>query len=360
MTIDTAALPSLVQLPAQPDMPDPLIMNDGTRVTTPTQWTLRRVEIKRILEYYAVGHMPPPPGNVQGQVKSSQTVLDGKARFLQVHLTFGPHEALGFDVAVFTPAGAGPFPAIVHPSFTPTPDASSAATAAQSFADIIGRGYAVLTYDYQTTATDTPDTRKSGFFPAYPQYDWGAGGAWAWGMSRCADYLETQTWVDTAKIMAIGHSRLGKATLIAGAFDERFALVAPAGAGCYGTSAYRYCGKGRGGKEGLEEYAARFPYQIGPHLAQFSGHVDRLPFDQHWMLALVAPRAFFAADASGDPYCNENALEHSYRGAQPVYALLGVPNKIGMHIRPGGHALTAEDWAVILDFAEARLPQTRP
>lgn len=354
----TMTMPSVDKLPIHAEMPDPMILANGKRVTTRAQWTKHRAEMKRVIEYYAVGRMPPPPGNVRGHTRLSQAVMDGKAHFTLTHLTFGPHASLGFDIAVFMPSGTGPFPTIVHPAFTPTPGTSPDAdpeSVAKSFAFLLGRGYAILTYDYRTTAADTPDTRKAGFFRAYPEYDWGAAGAWAWGMSRCVDYLETQAWVDKTKIIAVGHSRVGKATLIAGAFDERFAVVAPAGAGCFGTSAYRFSGKTRSGKEGLEEYTARFPYQVGPRLAEFSGQVEKLPFDQHWLIALVAPRAFIAADASEDPYCSEQALLQSVGGAKPVFAFLGVPGRLSVHIRPGGHALAPEDWAAILDFADAQM-----
>ena len=124
--------------------------------------------------------------------------------------------------------------------------------AAQNYAEPLRRGYAIVCFQYQQCGLDKPQGyRQSGFFPAYPRYDWGDLAAWAWGMSRSVNYLETQAFADKAKIIAVGHSRLGKAALVAGAFDERFALTAPAGSGCAGTGAYRFNGKGRGGKEGL-------------------------------------------------------------------------------------------------------------
>ena len=351
-------LPDVKDLPVQPGMPDPLITGDGKNITTARQWEPHRAEMKRLIAHYAVGTMPPPPGNVRGREIQAQTVWDGRATFRLVHLSFGPGERLGFDVALFIPTvGKAPFPTIVHPSFSPTPGTGTTdgESAAKGFADALERGYAVLTYDYQTTAIDKPETRTMGFFPAYPGYDWGAEGAWAWAISRCVDYLQTEKWVDKKKILAVGHSRLGKATLIAGAFDERFALVAPAGSGCFGTGAYRFCGKGRGGKEGLEAYTVRFPFHVSPRLPLFAGQVGRLPFDQHWLVALVAPRPFIAAEAISDPYCNGNAAKQTFLAAKPVFALLGVPERLGWNFRPGGHALTAEDWAAILDFSDGQL-----
>jgi hypothetical protein len=221
------------------------------------------------------------------------------------------------------------------------------------------RGYAVATFDYQQAGADRPAARDTGFFPAYPDHDWGALAAWAWGMSRCVDYLASQTFVDTSKLVAVGHSRLGKTALVAGAFDERFAVTAPAGSGCGGTGAYRFNGKGRGGKEGLEDATRKFPQWFGPRLAEFSGQVEKLPFDQHWFMALIAPRWFIAADGLEDPYANGKALAKAYLAAQPVYAFLGVPERLGIAFRPGGHDLAEGDWQAILDFADQSLRQRK-
>jgi hypothetical protein len=358
-------LPALSELPNHPEMPDPLLRADGLPIKTRAEWEARRGEMRRMIEYYLVGTMPPPPGNVTGRQTEMRSVLDGKATFRRFHLTFGPKAKLGFDVAVFTPTANGgkePFPTFVHPSFAATPGTGASEpdpdAAAAPFAEALTRGYAVLTYDYRQTAADTPATRESGFFAAYPGYDWGAEGAWAWGMSRCVDFLETQPFANKNQLIAVGHSRLGKATLIAGAFDDRFALVAPAGSGCMGTGAFRFSGKTHGGKEGLDEYTARFPYQVSPRLPQFAGHVEKLPFDQHWLVALVAPRPFFAAEALGDPYCNGHAFQETFLHALPVYQFLGAAEKIGFHFRTGGHAFTPEDWTAILDFADQTLRGT--
>ena len=138
-------------------------------------------------------------------------------------------------------------------------------------------------------------------------------------MSRCVDYLETQPFADKSKLIAVGHSRLGKTALVAGAFDERFALTAPAGSGCGGTGAYRFNGKKRGGKEGLEEATKNYPQWFGPHLREFAGQVEKLPFDQHWLMALIAPRLFIAAEqAAGDGATNGKALAQAYLAARPV------------------------------------------
>ena len=386
---DNAAMPAVKDLPVRAAMPDPLVQGDGQKITTPQQWNQRREEIKRILEYYALGHRPPPPGNVVGHELQSKQLLDGKVTYRLVHLAFGPAESLGFDIAVFIPASAetakAPFATIIQPSFFLTPgaapakpllpQASSPATpkaaskkgvgrgpisltpedAAKQYAEPLHRGYAIVTFYYQQCGADTPDFRQSGFFPAYAAYDWGDLAAWAWAMSRCVDYLETQSFADKSKLIAMGHSRLGKTALVAGAFDERFALTAPAGSGCGGTGAYRFNGKGRGGKEGLEDATKNFPQWFGPRLHEFAGQVDKLPFDQHWFMALIAPRLFIAADGLDDGATNGNALAQAYLAARPVYALVGVPDHLAVHFRPGRHMLAPDDWKAILDFSDQHL-----
>ena len=134
--------------------------------------------------------------------------------------------------------------------------------------------------------------RTTRFYPAYPGYDWGVLAGWAWGVSRIVDYLETDPSIDKTKLIVSGVSRTGKSAMIAAAFDERIAMAAPCVTGGGGIGAYRFSGDGRGGKEGLDVMMKKYPNWFSPHLHEFWGNTDRLPFDEHWFLALVAPRPF--------------------------------------------------------------------
>lgn len=404
-------MPGVDALPARTELPDVLTANDGSRVTTAAQWRARREEMKRTLAYYAAGLMPPAPENVRGEELKRQEVLGGKATYRLVHLSFGPGRALGFDVAIFTPAGQGPFPTIVFPSFaltpggtplktlvrppeqgkggdtmlvplgdqtaraeaaraaappspagTPvmTPPPSDPESVASTYALLFERGYALATYHYQDVGEDTIGRNADGswafrttrVFPPYPEYDWGLATAWAWGISRVIDYLETQPSADRHKLIAIGHSRVGKAVLVAGAFDERIALVAPAGSGAGGTGAYRFNGARGGGREGLADMMRKYPNWFSPNLYPFAKDVDKLPFDQHWYIALAAPRAFLSLEGADDQNCVVNALRQAVAGAAPAYALLSARERLAVHYAPHRHALADEDWAALVDFAD--------
>ncbi len=394
-----ANMPGPDALPARPELPDPLVTSAGQRVTTAAQWQTRREEMKRILSYYAVGLMPPAPGNVKGQELATASLLDGKVSYRLVHLSFGPEQRLGFDVAIFTPTDCpGPLPTIIFPSFGLTPGATplpcmprrpeqgkgldaltlplgvpeikdgqqnpaapDPAKAAEEYAPIFKRGCALVTYHYQDCGEDTIARNPGGswafrntrFFPAYPRHDWGLLGAWAWGICRCIDYLEGQPSVDTSRLIAVGHSRIGKAVLVAGAFDERIAISAPAGSAGGGVGAYRLAGKQRTGGEGLDDMMRKYPNWFSPHLHAFSPDPNRLPFDQHWFIALTAPRGFIALEGTDDTkICSPAAVKASLAGTAPVYSLLGRPDGLTSNYCNHGHALNDCDWTALMDLAD--------
>jgi hypothetical protein len=386
-------MPEVKDLPIQTNLPDVMTMDDGTKVTTLAQWRARREEMKAILEYYELGHAPPTPGNVSGKDIQSRALLDGTVKYRLVHLKFGPGKKLGFDIAIFTPAKGGPLPTIINPSFFMTPgvnftnhpaarsaDATTNQTvamattnsparprfnfntpvdperAAHGFTNLLNRGYAIVTYRYTQCGEDNTNFLNSTFYPAYPGYDWGVLRGWAWGLSRVVDYLETQMFVDKSKLIALGHSRLGKLVMVATAFDERISLGTPAGSSGAGTGAYRFCGPGRGGKEGIEDMTRKFPYYFVPKLAEFTGQMEKLPFDAHWFIALTAPRPWISIEGTDDQNCVPNAVRQSVLAAKPVYEFLGVsPDRVGVNYASHRHALTADDWTGALDFADQQL-----
>lgn len=396
-------MPGVDQLPNRPEIPDVMTLDNGKKVKTLKQWAERREQMKRILEFYAVGLAPPPPGDVKGIEISSQMLMDGKVKYRLVHLTFGPNESLSLDIGIFTPAQGGPFPALVSPSGTPPgakalprladganqgrnqdvllvvgPVSPAEAAAneqrmraffrprtAEQIAETnpaLAHGFAFVTFNNNDCGEDTtlrlPDGswayRSTRFFPAYPNYDWGLLRAWAWGASRIVDYLVTDPSIDKNKLIITGVSRTGKAALIAGAFDDRFAMVAPVASSGGGTPAYRFSGSvpDRGGKEGLTEMVRKYPNWFSPHLHQFWGQPDKLPFDENWFIALVAPRPFISLEGDHDQNVNANGVYQSIVAARPAYAFLHAADKLGVSWANRPHGMVQGDWDALLAFAD--------
>jgi hypothetical protein len=394
-------LPGVKDLPVRKEMPDVMTMNDGTRVTTVKQWEKRREEMKQILQYYAIGQMPPPPGNVKGQEIKSELVLDGKVKYRLVHLTFGPERQLALDIGIFTPVTNGPFPAIILQlpgSGGSPPDAkilprlsqgpnqgknqdvllmvgsttntapargsrgapATAEEIAQRNSELFRRGYALVMFNPGDCAEDTTLRNEDGswafrhtrFFPAYPNYDWGILAAWAWGASRVVDYLETDPAIDKTKLIITGASRNGKSAMIAAAFDERL-MGAPVVTGGGGIGAYRFAGPRK--SETLDIMEKKYPNWFSPHLHEFWGQREKLPFDEHWFLALCAPRPFLALEGDTDTISYPEAVRQSFLGAQPAYALFGAKDRLGVNYAHHGHAFTEEDWTALMDFADKNL-----
>jgi hypothetical protein len=345
------------ELPLIEEMPDPLTLYDGTKVTTEAQWRARRQEMIQLLEDYEYGHMPPPPGNVTAEVSTDSKSVDvgGQgATYRKLHLSFGPEASLGFDLGVFTPAPdnsaaspEGGYPTLI--SLTYNADEKSAGSASAA----LERGYAVVTIPFAQLGADSTDYASTAFFPAYPDYDWRDFSAWAWGISRAVDYLVTDPEIDADKLMITGVSRLAQAVLLAGAFDERIALTAPVAGGM----ALRFSGKEQGGGlgQGITEVVDQNTYWFGPHFEEFRNQTDRLPCDQHWLPALTAPRLFIMANSLQDEYGRAYAAVQTYLGALPVYEFLGAEQNLGVSFREGGHGMTSEDWTNILDFADQYL-----
>jgi hypothetical protein len=229
---------------------------------------------------------------------------------------------------------------------------------------VIGRGYALATFYSGDVAPDHPG-HKDGLHPYYPGYDWGTVAAWAWGLSRAADYLVTVPEVDAGRLAVVGHSRMGKAAILAGALDDRFQVVIPHQAGCGGTAPSR----GKVG-ESVKQINDRFPHWFNAVFKTFSDRPERLPFDQNALAALVAPRALLFTNATEDTWANPEGQFRVLQAAEPVYRFLGAgglasstmpetgklaAGKLGYAIRPGKHSMTREDWAFFLDYADKHL-----
>jgi (4-O-methyl)-D-glucuronate---lignin esterase len=394
-------LPAVADLKANADLPDPLVMLDGQRVTTKEQWIgKRRPELKELFQHYVYGQFPPRPEKQEFKVERVDSkALGGKATLKEVTISLGSAGSPRIHLLLFVPNKRnGPAPVFVGLNFCgnhtlvndpevrlPTswlPNhcpgvKDNKATDAGRGKDIdvwaieqtIDRGYAVATVYCGDVEPDRPDAadgvrawlRKQG----KGSYDWGTIAAWAWGIQRVIDYLVTDPDIDARRIIVVGHSRLGKTALLAAAFDERIALAIPLQAGCGGTAPSR----GKVG-ESVKQINDRFPHWFNAHFKEFNDRPERLPLDQHCLVALVAPRPVLFCNAVEDTWANPVGQLEVLKAAAPVYRLLGggsldarempatgklIDSTLGYYIRPGWHSMTAGDWRIFMDFADRHL-----
>jgi hypothetical protein len=398
-----ADFPPVSQLPARPELPDPLTMLDGTRVTTKEQWRdKRRPELLALFQHYMYGYLPPRPDKVDFKVERvDPKALGGKATLKEVTISFGPPGTPAIHLLLFVPnQRKGPAPVFLGLNFCGNhtvvndpkirlpeawlPDSCPGVkdhhatdagrgkqTTVWAVEQTIDRGYAVATIYCGDIDPDRPDVRegiqphlrKKGKRPG--PHDWATIAAWAWGLQRAVDYLVTDPDIDAGRIIIVGHSRLGKTALLAAAFDERVAMAIPLQAGCGGTSPSR----GKVG-ESVKQINDRFPHWFNGAFKEFNGRPERLPFDQHCLIALMAPRPVLLSNAVEDTWANPDGQFEMLRAADPVYRLLGAgglksrkmpevgklsAGTLGYYIREGKHSMTRQDWQIFADYADRHL-----
>jgi hypothetical protein len=396
-------------------LPDPLTMPDGKRVVDAPVWIeRRRPKILRLFETHVYGQTPAERPRPQTELLSyDRDVFAGRAVRKQVRLEFSsPGADLTIDILIYLPTeSVGPVPLFlglnfwgnhsIHPdpgillSSQWVPDdaqqgiidhrateASRGLSAARWPVDqILERGYGLATIYCGDLDPDYDDGFQNGAHALFPaERDlvggadpdrqrrgdaWGAIGAWAWGLSRALDYLVQDSEVDGTRVAVIGHSRLGKAALWAGAQDERFAMVVSNNSGCGGAALSR-----RQFGETVWAINARFPHWFCPNFHTYGGAVDSLPVDQHMLLALIAPRPLYVTSAEEDLWADPRGEFLAAKSASPVYQLLGssgllagtmptvdqaILGTISYHLRPGNHDLTVYDWQHFLNFADLHL-----
>jgi hypothetical protein len=397
MNLDTSAIPAF-------SLPDPLVRLDGTRVTSADAWrSQRRPELVDLLERTLFGRVPE--GEVRARVEERSRVaaaLGGRAlrREIRIHLTTDA-DSLRIDLLVYTPSdAAGPVPTFLGLNFAgnhtigmdpgvqvaegwvgnferlgitgnrSNERARGSMNSQWPVEEIVARGYGLATANYGDIDPDFHDGFRNGAHalfseprPARAPDAWGSVAAWAWGLSRILDVLESDTHVDAALVAVIGHSRLGRTAVWAGARDPRFAMVI-ANNGLGGLFKRKF-------GESLWQITTRFPHWFAAAVVPFAEATDKLPVDNHLTLALIAPRPLYLGTASEDVYAVPDAEFLAAKAAQPVWHLLGrsglgvqerpapgqsaIEGTIGFHVRQGRHDLTAWDWGRYLDFADRHL-----
>jgi len=335
--------PSFDDLIAKRGLNDPFIMVDGRRVKTLEDWEKQRTYIKDMLLYYQYGYYPPAPRNLKVEIQSTKAILNGKAMETRLVLSMGPKNTITIRVDLSVPVkGSGPFPVVI------TGDRAWGRTEGLEVAT--DRGYMVADF-YRTDLDPDDNDRTNGVHPHYPEYDWATLSVWAWGYYRVVDYLMTLEDVDKDKIVVTGHSRGGKTALLAGAMDSRIAITVPAGSGAGGCGSLKYL---EGGAQKLMHITRddKYDYWFQPRFDDFARRVNRLPFDQHFLKALVAPRPLLCTDGLHDEWANPWGAQQTTEAAREVYKFFGVPDKIGNFYRQGGHHHNVESWEALLDFSD--------
>jgi pectinesterase len=357
--------------------PDPLVATDGHRVTTVKEWErVQRPAIYGMFEKNVYGRMPAKTLEVTCSVRKVDSLaLDGMAIRKELTLYFSSADtAARLNMVLYLPRmrpdlprkGPARVPVFVGYSFEG--NATVETSSQWPLKEILSRGYGVATAWYWDIEPDRADgwqtgirSRLAGALQIEPN-EWSAIGAWAWGLERMADYLKTDKSVDAGKLIVIGHSRLGKAALWAGASYPGFALVVSNESGEGGAALSK-----RDYGETVGIINARFPWWFAPAYKQYSGNTDALPLDQHMLLSLIAPRPLYVASAEGDQWSDPKGEFLGAAGAGPVYQLfkekgVGVDSMppvghpagdfIRYHIRTGKHDITLYDWQQYMDFAD--------
>ncbi len=327
--------PDFDRMPSLPFLPDPLVLDEGGHnipVETKVQWQEKREWLKEKLQHYITGTFPPAPDNLKARIISER--MDGDVRLQLIELAFGPEHQAKLTLELMIPPGEGPFPVFL----TQWNHREWAQVA-------VRRGYIGCRY---AGADEKDDTEKYSEIWA-GKYDFTRLMRRAWGASRAIDYLYTLDAVDKKKIALTGHSRNGKTSLMAAAFDERIAACIPSSGGSGAEVPWRYASH-KFDVEDIALLASARPSWLHPRLRFFIGREHKLPVDQNSFMALIAPRGLMLSSAFTEEAANLWGIEQAYHASRKVYDFLGAKNNIAIRTRHGEHSVSARDMEDYIDF----------
>ncbi|SMG50441.1 glucuronyl esterase domain-containing protein [Arenibacter troitsensis] len=384
-------------------IPDPLLTFSGYTINSVKKWEkVRRPELLRFFENDIYGKIPK---NLKIDsytiLEQDDHALNGKAKRKQVELTFkNNNKTLSYTILLYLPKNKVKAPIFLGYNFygnhTITEDkavliSSAWANNNKSFGienntlteasrgkrthrwaveKILDAGYGLATIYYGEVDPDKNDFSDGIHSLLYQQgqnqpkpAEWGSIAAWSWGMARALDYFEKDADIDASKVIAFGHSRLGKTSLWAGATDKRFAGVISNNSGCGGAALSK-----RKFGETIAVINDRFPHWFCDNFNQYGDNEEALPVDQHQLLALIAPRPLYIASAEEDQWADPRGEFLSSHYATQVYHLYGkkgietkempmlndpIHNTVSYHIRTGKHDVTDYDWENYIKWANA-------
>ncbi|HEV2331155.1 MAG TPA: acetylxylan esterase [Verrucomicrobiae bacterium] len=371
-----------------PNLPDPLVSNNGLKITTPELWwKLRRPEIVEDFDSQIYGRMPVSTPSVNWEVTGVDHTNEFGIQVITKHLighvdnSQDPQIDVNIDLTLTTPADAkASVPVIMQLAFRFPP--ALLARIRKMYPDldrgpawqkqVLAKGWGCATLIPTSIQADNGAGLTQGIIglcnkgrPRKPD-DWGALRAWAWGASRALDYFETDPNVDAKRVGIEGHSRYGKATLVAMAYDPRFAIAYVSSSGEGGAKLFR-----RNFGEPVENVAAASEYHwMAGNFLKYAGPLTAgdLPVDAHELIALCAPRPVFISGGAtrGDGWADAKGMFMAAAAAGPVYTLLGKRDLGTTNFPPIGTLLSGDiafrqhtsghtdgpNWPFFLDFAE--------
>jgi len=368
-------------------LPPLLTSIEGQSISTAKQWEqIRRPELMKLFCDQMFGYFP------EGKIKvvykkldDTHNALQGQATRKQIEITFTRDTVVRrIRVLMYLPNQVKTkVPVFLCPNFkgnqTVNNDAAIIPTSAEergvassrwAIEKILEAGFGIVTFHYFDIYPDNAKMTGQSVLALFGVRSMddlkGNSGdaisAWAWGESRILDYLETDSQVDASKVIIMGHSRLGKTALWAGATDKRFAMVISNESGCGGAALSR-----RAYGETVNRITHVFPHWFCKNFTQYSKNENALPTDQHELIALIAPRPIYVASAEGDRWSDPKGEFLSASIAGEVYHLYGykgletdvmpgvnspIVNRVAYHIRPGKHDVTDYDWEQYIAFAQ--------
>lgn len=382
-------------------LPEVLVSENGKEIQNADDWfEIRRPEILSLFEDHVYGRAPEQGFDVEFNVQSidSSAIAGLATRKVVSILLSGRGSKVKMDVLIYLPNHVKePVPLFLglnsygnqivsHEKNIPLAESwvrnkdaygitQNAATEASRGVRstrwpvemIIANGFGLATVYAGDITPDTPDLFENGVHSLFTEQnsdltEWGAVASWAWGLSRCMDYLVNDRRVDSRRVCVFGHSRRGKAALWAGAQDQRFAMVWSSCSGCAGAALSR-----RRVGESVEQINTSFPHWFCEKFKYYNNNEQALPVDQHMLIALIAPRPVYVSSATLDLWADPEGEFLAAKFADPVYRLLktdgfgasrmpepsqSVGSTIGYHIRQGRHDITPLDWKILIDFAK--------